>query len=162
MQNGRITFVGVAPSVALLRHFFSLQMVDSEQRSGCVSLRAADATVGMIIDVELHPDVGGFWRQWVYVDAAAYGPLLLIPTAPVEPSSSWGHVKLIDPRLARVMTRLAVMPPIQSYTNHARKRVRSRSGTHAKLSQHNSTINRHTSIILQARGLEGSNTNARS
>ena len=28
--------------------------------------------------------------------------------------------------------------PIQSYTNHARKRVRSRSGTHGKISQHNS------------------------
>ena len=31
-----------------------------------------------------------------------------------------------------------VTPPIQSYTNHARKRVRSRSGTHGKISQHNS------------------------
>src|SRR3954465_6060093 len=31
------------------------------------------------------------------------------------------------------------MPPIQSYTNHARKCVRSRSGTHGKISQHNST-----------------------
>ena len=30
------------------------------------------------------------------------------------------------------------MPPIQSYTNHTRKRVRSRSGTHGKISQHNS------------------------
>ena len=29
-------------------------------------------------------------------------------------------------------------PPIQSYTNHARKCVRSRSGTHGKISQHNS------------------------
>ena len=31
-----------------------------------------------------------------------------------------------------------VTPPIQSYTNHARKRVRSRLGTHGKISQHNS------------------------
>ena len=30
-------------------------------------------------------------------------------------------------------------PPIQSYTNHTRKRVQSRSGTHRKISQHNST-----------------------
>ena len=30
------------------------------------------------------------------------------------------------------------MPPIQLYTNHARKCVRSRSGTHGKISQHNS------------------------
>ena len=56
-----------------------------------------------------------------------------------------------------------VMPPIQSYTNHTHKRVRSRLGTHGKISQHNS-MNKisHTSIILQARGLESSNTRARS
>ena len=58
---------------------------------------------------------------------------------------------------------LHVMPLIQSYTSHARKCVRSRSGTHGKISQHNSTNKiSHTSIILQARGLEGSNTRARS
>ena len=34
--------------------------------------------------------------------------------------------------------RSLVTPPIQSYTNHARKCVRSRSGTHGKISQHNS------------------------
>ena len=33
---------------------------------------------------------------------------------------------------------LAVTPPIWPYTNHARKCVRSRSGTHGKISQHNS------------------------
>src|SRR3954466_13171237 len=49
-----------------------------------------------------------------------------------------------------------VPPPVQSYTNHARKCVRSRSGTHGKISQHNSTNKiSHTSIIIQARGLEG-------
>ena len=47
-------------------------------------------------------------------------------------------------------------PPIQSYTNHARKCVRSRSGTHGKISQHNSTNKiSHTSIIIQARGPRG-------
>ena len=52
---------------------------------------------------------------------------------------------------------------IQSYSNHTRKHVRSRSGTHGKISQHNSKSKiSHTSIIIQARGLEGSNTNARS
>ena len=49
-------------------------------------------------------------------------------------------------------------PPIQSYTNHARKRVRSRSGTHGKISQHNSkNINKsykHHNISQGPRGLE--------
>ena len=38
-----------------------------------------------------------------------------------------------------MVARFCLTPPIQSYTNHARKRVRSRSGTHGKISQHNST-----------------------
>ena len=48
--------------------------------------------------------------------------------------------------------------PIQSYTNHARKHVRSRSGTHGKISQHNSkNINKsykHHNTSQGPRGLE--------
>jgi hypothetical protein len=35
-------FVGVDPSVALLRHFFHLRLTMPEQHSGCVSFRAVD------------------------------------------------------------------------------------------------------------------------
>ena len=42
------------------------------------------------------------------------------------------------PDSSLICCALPVTPPIQSYTNHARKRVRSRSGTHGKISQHNS------------------------
>src|SRR4051812_34922617 len=49
-------------------------------------------------------------------------------------------------------------PPIQSYTNHARKCVRSRSGTHGKISQHNSTNKnksyKHHNTSQGPRGLE--------
>ena len=49
-------------------------------------------------------------------------------------------------------------PPTQSYTSHARKRVRSRSGTHGKISQHNSkNINKsykHHNTSQGPRGLE--------
>ena len=51
-----------------------------------------------------------------------------------------------------------VTPSIQSYTNHARKCVRSRSGTHGKISQHNSkNINKsykHHNTSQGPRGLE--------
>ena len=61
------------------------------------------------------------------------------------------------------LDHISVTPPIWPYTNHARKCVRPRSGTHGKISQHNSkTKISHTSFIIQARGLEGSNTSARS
>src|SRR3954468_19518021 len=49
-------------------------------------------------------------------------------------------------RSPRVVTQL-VTPSIQSYTNHTRKCVRSRSRTHGKISQHNS---RHKLKIIQA------------
>src|SRR3954471_12038312 len=51
-----------------------------------------------------------------------------------------------------------VTPPIQSYTNHARKCVRSTSGTHGKISQHNSTNKnksyKHHNTSQGPRGLE--------
>src|SRR4051812_15125632 len=51
-----------------------------------------------------------------------------------------------------------VTPLIQSYTNHARKCVRSRSGTHGKISQHNSTNKKmsykHHNTSQGPRGLE--------
>ena len=46
-----------------------------------------------------------------------------------------------------------VTPPIQSYTNHTRKRVRSRSGSHGKISQHNSK-NKISHTSQGPRGLE--------
>ena len=50
---------------------------------------------------------------------------------------------------------IVVTPPIQLYTNHTRKCVQSRSGTHKKISQHNSKSKiSHISIILQGRGIE--------
>jgi hypothetical protein len=44
-----------------------------------------------------------------------------------------------DLGVADVILNIKLMtPPIQLYTNHTRKCVRSRSGTHRKISQHNS------------------------
>ena len=46
-------------------------------------------------------------------------------------------------------------PPIQSYTNHARKCVRSRSGTHGKISQHNSKKNKSYKHHITSQGPRG-------
>ena len=53
--------VGIAPSVALFSHFFSLHLVDACRCSGCV------ASSG--IDFELSPVVSGLRKRWVFVDA---------------------------------------------------------------------------------------------
>ncbi|KAE8808283.1 hypothetical protein D1007_15470 [Hordeum vulgare] len=46
-------FIGVTPSVALLRHFFSLALVSDDQCSGCVSLVTTDASAAGSLDAEL-------------------------------------------------------------------------------------------------------------
>ena len=45
--------VGIAPSVALLRHFFSLHLADPRQSSGCMTFQAVAVTAGAGIDFEL-------------------------------------------------------------------------------------------------------------
>ena len=43
----------------------------------------------------------------MFVDAGTRSPLFLTPRVPAEPSTGWGHVKLLDHRLAHVWKRLA-------------------------------------------------------
>ncbi|KAE8791513.1 hypothetical protein D1007_33958 [Hordeum vulgare] len=52
--------VGVTPSVALLRHFFSLELDFEERCFGCASLRMADASTPWALDAELLPKAKGF------------------------------------------------------------------------------------------------------
>ncbi|KAE8773554.1 hypothetical protein D1007_54169 [Hordeum vulgare] len=61
-------FVGVNPSMALLCHFFSLELVYEMQCPGCASLKIDDASALGIPCVELLPEVVGFQRQWVQVE----------------------------------------------------------------------------------------------
>ena len=55
-------YIGIPPSVALVRHFFALRLVEGGQRSGCVSLRAVEATAASGIDFTLRPATAGFRR----------------------------------------------------------------------------------------------------
>lgn len=100
-------FVSIAPSVALLRHFFSLRLTANAQCSGCMSLCAMSATASEDIDIDIHPEAKGFRRQCVYVDMAQFSPLLQTPSSPAEASSGWRHERLVDPRLSRVMAKMA-------------------------------------------------------
>ena len=59
------------------------------------------------LNAELHPNAEGFWRQWVYVDAAKAAPLLQLPSVLAEPSHRWEREELVDPRLAQVLVKLA-------------------------------------------------------
>ena len=66
--------MGILPSVALLRHFFSLHLVDPTQCSGCVSLIAAPETAASGIDFSLPPPAPGFRERWLYVDVGVPSP----------------------------------------------------------------------------------------
>ena len=83
--------VGIAPSVALLHHFFSLHLTGARQSSGCVGFQAVAGTAGMGIDFELPSSVSEFRMRWVFVDAGVLNPLLQAPVGPAIPNSGWGH-----------------------------------------------------------------------
>ncbi|KAE8778579.1 hypothetical protein D1007_48478 [Hordeum vulgare] len=99
-------FAGVTPSMALLRHFFSLVLVSEEQCYGCASLATADASAPRSLDTELLREAEGFRWQWVQVGAAEAGALFLPPLAHATPNRGWMREELTDPRLTLVLTRL--------------------------------------------------------
>ncbi|KAE8800811.1 hypothetical protein D1007_23647 [Hordeum vulgare] len=99
-------FVGITPSVALLRHFFSLELASEMQCSGCASLKIDDVSALGIPCVELLPKVEGFRRQLVLVEAAGAGALFQPPPSPAMPKRGWECEELSDPRLMPVLTQL--------------------------------------------------------
>src|SRR3954470_14428521 len=101
--------MGIPPSVALLRHFFSLCLADHAQCSACVSFVAAPETAASGIDFKLPTPSSGFRERWLYVDVGVPGPLLVKPTLPAVPNSGWGKETLESPRLAFVWRRFTFL-----------------------------------------------------
>ena len=66
--------MGIPPSVALLRHFFSLHLTDPWRCSGCLSFQAVAATAGSGIDFVLPPSTSDFRTRWVYGDVGVLTP----------------------------------------------------------------------------------------
>ncbi|KAE8805989.1 hypothetical protein D1007_17901 [Hordeum vulgare] len=66
-------FVGVTPSVTLLCHFFSLDLVSEEECSGWASLKTVGASVPRALDAKLLPKAEGFRRQCVQVETTEAG-----------------------------------------------------------------------------------------
>ena len=68
--------VGIPPTVALLRHFFSLHLSDTSRCSGCVSFQAVPETAASGIDFGLPPSASRFRERWLYMDVGVPSPLL--------------------------------------------------------------------------------------
>ncbi|KAE8774750.1 hypothetical protein D1007_52810 [Hordeum vulgare] len=104
--------LGVPPSVAFLRNFFSLQLIMPDQRSGCVSFQCTkrdDERVHRHGDWSLRRRPQG---QWLVIDAGQNNPLLLVPSSLVAPRSRWEHAPLFHPRLLLVMGRLETLKEV--------------------------------------------------
>ncbi|KAE8819185.1 hypothetical protein D1007_02939 [Hordeum vulgare] len=99
-------FFGVTPSVAFLRHFFSLELVSKQQCSGCASLKEDDALAPGDLHAMLLPGAGGFRRQWVLVEAAEVGALFRPLSTSATPNQGWTRQELSDSLFVSVMTRL--------------------------------------------------------
>ena len=98
--------MGITPSVALLRHFFSLHLTGARQSLGCAGFQAVAATAGMRTDFEIPSSTSEFRTRWVFVDAGVLNPLLEALLGPAIPNSGWGHQKLTSPCLVPVWARL--------------------------------------------------------
>ena len=81
------------PSVALLRHFFFLQIKEGHC-SLCVGFIAANKT-NAISKAE------GFRSKWVLMDAKCSHPRLVLPTEMPVSQEGWLRAKLTDPGRCR-------------------------------------------------------------
>ena len=77
--------MGSPPSVALLRHFFSLRLIDPTQCSGCVSFIAAPETAASEIDFSLPSSVPRSRERWLYVDVGVPSPCFRSQCCPLSP-----------------------------------------------------------------------------
>jgi hypothetical protein len=87
-------FLGVEPSVALFRHFYSLHTTAGGQCSGCVSFRIANEAAFPFIDISWTKKVEDFRKRWVYMDTRKANPLYEVPTVPAVKSMGWGSKRL--------------------------------------------------------------------
>lgn len=93
-------FVGVQPSVALLRHFFSLRLHDGAHLSACVSFVAAQS--GNVL-LKAGKKVENFRHRWVLMCLKDANPRLEEPKGLPEKTSAWSSAKLSDPRVVPVL-----------------------------------------------------------
>src|SRR3954471_3408367 len=94
--------VGVQPSVALLRHYFSLR-VSRGSPSACASFIVYGGTIAIS---KPGKRIEGFRSKWVLADAGRIHPRLILPTEPPTSSGDWGRAELTDPRAKLVLEKM--------------------------------------------------------
>ena len=94
--------VGVKPSVALLRHYFSLR-VSGGHVSACASFIAYSNSNAIS---KPGKRIEGFRSKWVMVDVGRIHPRMVLPTGQPKAVDAWARVELVDPRARAVLKRM--------------------------------------------------------
>ena len=90
-------YLGVKPSVALFRHYYSLRVTAEERCSGCASFRLFDGVAGDIIPMVIPKKVEDFGTRWLLVDARFNCPRFAPPEAPTTKGPNWGRAEMSGP-----------------------------------------------------------------
>src|SRR3954468_6447631 len=95
-------YLGVMPSVALLRHFFFLH-VSGEHTSGCANFVAC-GKANSISSTGKRAD--NIRSKWVMMDAKHADPHLALPTAGPPPNEGCPKAELVDERASLVLGQM--------------------------------------------------------
>ena len=92
-------YLGVMPSVALLRHFFFLR-INEGHTSGCANFIAAGKANSIS---KTGKKADNFRAKWVMMDAKCVHPRLVPPTGMTQSDKGWSCAKLTDKRATLVL-----------------------------------------------------------
>ena len=95
-------YLGVMPSVALLRHFFFLR-VSEGHISGCANF-IASSKANSISSTRKRAD--NIRSKWVMVDAKLAHPRLTLPTEVPWQGKEWPRAELVDERASSVLEQM--------------------------------------------------------
>ncbi|KAE8803450.1 hypothetical protein D1007_20678 [Hordeum vulgare] len=98
------TSVGVRPSVALFRHFYSMRLHGAAHLSPCVCFVMAHG--GNLLQ-KAGKKAENFWHRWVLMSLKEANPRQEVPKRLPEKTSAWSSVKLSDPQVAPVLERFS-------------------------------------------------------
>src|SRR5664279_2992311 len=99
-------YVGVRPSVELLRCFHSLRISAGDQCSGCVSFRLHEAMASSIIPMKLDKKVENYRSRWLYVDTRQASPIFKAPDAPAVKRAGWEGTRIDEEVLVPLTQRM--------------------------------------------------------
>ena len=87
-------FLGVRPSVALLRCFCSLEEGSRERLAGCVFFALGEGKWDRFPVLDFDRKAGRFWRHWAYLEVAEANSVFKIPTSIPVRHSGWAQGEL--------------------------------------------------------------------